>query len=133
MCPFKNYITPNCCIINKNIFTFNILVHKLVNAHDDLLNVFGMVPSTTSGGFGSAILIDFKKLFSFELTCLYSNSQRIREQHNLEQNSNTRLLASHNRLLAKDVNFSEKGPWLSDNIIKVSKNFIKVPLMRPHS
>lgn len=92
------------------------LVHKLVNAHDDCLNVTGMVPSTT-GGFGSAIQIDFKKLYCFELMCLYSNFRKIREG----QKGQNRLLASHNRLLAKDINVTDpsNGPWLHENILKI--------------
>ena len=95
------------------------LVHKLVNAHDDCLNVTGMVPSTT-GGFGSAIQIDFKKLYCFELMCLYSNFRKIREG----QKGQNRLLASHNRLLAKDINAVDpsNGPWLHENILKVFYN-----------
>ena len=78
--------------------------------------IFKIFSYFSSGGFGSAIQIDFKKLYSFELICLYSNSQRIREN----QNQSERLLASNNRLLAKDVDFAnQEGPWFNENILKV--------------
>ena len=78
--------------------------------------IFKIFSHFSSGGFGSAIQIDFKKLYSFELICLYSNSQRIREN----QNQSERLLASNNRLLAKDVDFAnQEGPWFNENILKV--------------
>jgi hypothetical protein len=72
------------------------LVHRMVNAHDNCLNAISFVPGLP-GGFGSGVRIDFKQLYTFDLMCLYSNSKKVRESHNgLE-----RLLASHNRLLAK--------------------------------
>lgn len=52
-----------------------------------------------TGGFGSGVRIDFKKSYTFELICLYTNSERVRE---CQQGLN-RLLASNNRLLVSDV------------------------------
>jgi len=51
------------------------------------------------GGFGSGVRIDFKKSFTFELICLYTNSERVRES----QQGLNRLLAANNRLLVTDV------------------------------
>jgi len=70
-----------------------------------------------SGGFGSGVRIDFKKSYTFELICLYTNAERVRE---CQQGLN-RLLASNNRLLVSDVTPEIVLPekFLHENVIKL--------------
>jgi hypothetical protein len=64
------------------------------------------------GGFGSGVRIDFKKSFTFELICLYTNSERVRES----QQGLNRLLAANNRLLVTDVTPPESVSTRRQNV-----------------
>jgi hypothetical protein len=73
--------------------------------------------SIDAGGFGSGVRIDFKKSYTFELICLYTNSERVRE---CQQGLN-RLLASNNLLLVSDVTPETDLPeeFLHQNVHKL--------------
>lgn len=95
------------------------LVHRIVNAHSSSLNAISFVAGLP-GGFGSGVRIDFRQMYTFDLMCLYSNSERVREN----ERGLTRLLAAHNRLLAKDVDVCspvdiDSDQWLHDNVLKL--------------
>jgi hypothetical protein len=59
------------------------------------------------GGFGSGVRVDFKKSYLFELICLYTNSERVRER----QQGLNRLLASNNRLLVRVTRLGDCFLW----------------------
>ncbi len=70
------------------------------------------------GGFGSGVRIDFKKSFTFELICLYTNSERVRES----QQGLNRLLAANNRLLVTDVTPPESVSIRRQNVNVASES-----------
>ena len=72
------------------------------------------------GGFGSGVRIDFKKSFTFELICLYTNSERVRES----QQGLNRLLAANNRLLVTDVTPPESVSTRRQNVNVASESVL---------
>ncbi len=103
------------------------LVRRLVNAHNNTVNAVDFVPGQ-AGGIGSGVRIDLKKLYTFDLICLYTNSKRIREAEveiDLENLRSRRLLASHNRLLVQDIpedlneDASPGCPWICSTVLKL--------------
>ncbi len=54
------------------------VVHKIVNSHTCLFNAVDFV-NGLPGGFGAGVRIDFRRMYKFDLMCLYTNSQRVRE------------------------------------------------------
>ena len=102
------YLDPSfsasCALFGPGIESENTkhLVHKMVNAHTSLFNAVDFVPGLP-GGFGSGVRIDFRAMYTLDLMCLYTNSERIREsRRGLE-----RLQAQHNRLLTADLPLDE--------------------------
>ena len=78
------------------------------------------------GGFGSGVRIDFQKMYTFDLMCLYTNSSRVRSNHK----GSERLMAgeTHNRLLKTDYDglddehkMGKEGDkqWLHENVLKL--------------
>ena len=67
-----------------------------MNSHTSLFDALSFV-SGLPGGFGSGVRIDFRKTYTFDLMCLYTNSARVRET----QRGIDRLLAANNRLLSQ--------------------------------
>ena len=78
------------------------------------------------GGFGSGVRIDFQKMYTFDLMCLYTNSSRVRSNHK----GSERLMAgeTHNRLLKTDYDgldddhkMDKEGDkqWLHENVLKL--------------
>ena len=69
--------------------------------------------------------IDFQKMYTFDLMCLYTNSSRVRSHHK----GSERLIAgeTHNRLLSSDYNEIEgkksneesEKQWLHENVLKL--------------
>ncbi len=92
------------------------LVHKVVNSHNNVFDAVNSIPGQT-GGFGSGVRIDFRKLQTFDLICLYSNSARIRET----LQGGDRLRAENNKLLSASANEGEEedGFQLHDSVLKL--------------
>ena len=51
---------------------------KIVNSHTCLFDSDrGHLVKGLPGGFGSGVRIDFRKMYKFDLMCLYTNSQQV--------------------------------------------------------
>jgi hypothetical protein len=68
-------LTLKCSQINH---ASHCSIFKVVNSHTCLFNALDFV-NGLPGGFGSGVRIDFRKMYKFDLMCLYTNSQRVRE------------------------------------------------------
>jgi len=99
------------------------LVHRMVQAHNSSFNAIDFVAGLP-GGFGSGVRIDFQKMYTFDLMCLYTNSSRVRSHHK----GSERLIAgeTHNRLLSSDYDEIEEKrheesekQWLHENVLKL--------------
>lgn len=89
-----------------------LLVHKVVNSHTDVFDAVSFVGGLP-GGFGSGVRINFRKLQTFDLMCLYTNSARARE----ERDPAERLARGTNKLLSSDQNDDE--PKLHESVVRL--------------
>eukprot|EP00092_Neocalanus_flemingeri_P003698 GFUD01003974.1.p1 GENE.GFUD01003974.1~~GFUD01003974.1.p1 ORF type:complete len:410 (+),score=127.13 GFUD01003974.1:104-1231(+) len=77
-----------------------LLVHKIVNARSSTFDAVEFIKGLP-GGIGSGVRINYKHMYNFDLMCLYSNSESIRESVYLHR-STGRLDPELNRMLVKD-------------------------------
>eukprot|EP00092_Neocalanus_flemingeri_P015143 GFUD01016360.1.p1 GENE.GFUD01016360.1~~GFUD01016360.1.p1 ORF type:complete len:399 (+),score=135.04 GFUD01016360.1:105-1199(+) len=77
-----------------------LLVHKIVNARSSTFDAVEFIKGLP-GGIGSGVRINYKHMYNFDLMCLYSNSESIRESVYLHK-SMGRLDPELNRMLVKD-------------------------------
>jgi len=77
-----------------------LLVHKIVNARSSTFDAVEFIKGLP-GGIGSGVRINYKHMYNFDLMCLYSNSESIRESVYMNRSS-ARLEPDINRMLVKD-------------------------------
>jgi hypothetical protein len=77
-----------------------LLVHKIVNARSSTFDAVEFIKGLP-GGIGSGVRINYKHMYNFDLMCLYSNSESIRESV-YRNRSSARLEPEINRMLVKD-------------------------------
>ena len=77
-----------------------LLVHKIVNARSSTFDAVEFIKGLP-GGIGSGVRINYKHMYNFDLMCLYSNSESIRESI-YRNRSSARLEPEINRMLVKD-------------------------------
>ena len=77
-----------------------LLVHKIVNARSSTFDAVEFIKGLP-GGIGSGVRINYKHMYNFDLMCLYSNSESIRESI-YRNRSSARLEPDINRMLVKD-------------------------------
>jgi len=77
-----------------------LLVHKIVNARSSTFDAVEFIKGLP-GGIGSGVRINYKHMYNFDLMCLYSNSESIRESVYRDR-SRARLEPEINRMLVKD-------------------------------
>ena len=77
-----------------------LLVHKIVNARSSTFDAVEFIKGLP-GGIGSGVRINYKHMYNFDLMCLYSNSESIRESIYCNRSS-ARLEPEINRMLVKD-------------------------------
>jgi len=77
-----------------------LLVHNIVNARSSTFDAVEFIKGLP-GGIGSGVRINYKHMYNFDLMCLYTNSESIRESVYLNRSSN-RLKPELNRMLAVD-------------------------------
>jgi len=77
-----------------------LLVHKIVNARSSTFDAVEFIKGLP-GGIGSGVRINYKHMYNFDLMCLYSNSESIRESL-YRNDSSARLNPEFNRMLLKD-------------------------------
>merc|ERR1719334_1406715 len=78
-----------------------LLVHKIVNARSSTFDAVEFIKGLP-GGIGSGVRINYKHMYNFDLMCLYSNSESIRESVYRDRRG-ARLEPEINRMLVKDT------------------------------
>jgi len=79
-----------------------LLVHKIVNARSSTFDAVEFIKGLP-GGIGSGVRINYKHMYNFDLMCLYSNSESIRERVYRDRRG-ARLEPEINRMLIRDNN-----------------------------
>jgi len=77
-----------------------LLVHKIVNARSSTFDAVEFIKGLP-GGIGSGVRINYKHMYNFDLMCLYTNSESIRESI-YKNRSEARLEPDLNRMLVMD-------------------------------
>jgi len=78
-----------------------LIVHKIVNARSSTFDAIEFIKGLP-GGIGSGVRINYKHMYNFDLMCLYSNSEAIRETI-YKNKSLARLDPNINKMLVKDT------------------------------
>ena len=89
------------------------LVHKIVNARSSTFDAVEFIKGLP-GGIGSGVRINYKHMYNFDLMCLYTNSEIIRERLYLGNRAG-RLDPDLNRMIVKTGN----GLQLQPSILKL--------------
>ena len=79
-----------------------LLVHKIVNARSSTFDAVEFVKGLP-GGIGSGVRINYKHMYNFDLMCLYSNSERMREDIFNDRGYSARLDPAFNRILHQEL------------------------------
>ena len=78
-----------------------LIVHKIVNARSSTFDAIEFIKGLP-GGIGSGVRINYKHMYNFDLMCLYSNSEAIRETI-YKNKSLARLDPNINKMLVRDT------------------------------
>jgi len=92
-----------------------LLVHKIVNARSSTFDAVEFIKGLP-GGIGSGVRINYKHMYNFDLMCLYSNSESIRESM-YSNRTRARLEPEINRMLVKDNSTSKLA--IQPSIVKL--------------
>ena len=84
------------------------LVHKIVNARSSTFDAVEFIKGLP-GGIGSGVRINYKHMYNFDLMCLYTNSEIIRERLYLGNRAG-RLDPDLNRMIVKTGNSLQLQP-----------------------
>jgi len=84
------------------------LVHKIVNARSSTFDAVEFIKGLP-GGIGSGVRINYKHMYNFDLMCLYTNSEIIRERLYLGNRAG-RLDPDLNRMIVKSGNSVQLQP-----------------------
>jgi len=84
------------------------LVHKIVNARSSTFDAVEFIKGLP-GGIGSGVRINYKHMYNFDLMCLYTNSEIIRERLYLGNRAG-RLDPDLNRMIVKSGNSLQLQP-----------------------
>jgi len=85
-----------------------LLVHKIVNARSSTFDAVEFI-SGLPGGIGSGVRINYKHMYNFDLMCLYSNSEAVRNTIR----GLSRLNPAHNRMIVEAGGGLELQPSIS--------------------
>ena len=93
------------------------LVHKIVNARSSTFDAVEFIKGLP-GGIGSGVRINYKHMYNFDLMCLYTNSEIIRERLYLGNRAG-RLDPDLNRMIVQTGSSSGNGLQLQPSILKL--------------
>ena len=79
-----------------------LLVHKIVNARSSTFDAVEFIKGLP-GGIGSGVRINYQHMYNFDLMCLYSNFESVRENVFRERGYSARLDPFLNKILTKEV------------------------------
>jgi hypothetical protein len=88
-----------------------LLVHKIVNARSSTFDAVEFI-SGLPGGIGSGVRINYKHMYNFDLMCLYTNSEAIRNT----LRGYSRLSPAHNRMIVEERSGGEASLRLQPSI-----------------
>ena len=93
------------------------LVLKIVNARSSTFDAVEFIKGLP-GGIGSGVRINYKHMYNFDLMCLYTNSEIIRERLYLGNRAG-RLDPDLNRMIVQTGSSSGNGLQLQPSILKL--------------
>eukprot|EP00092_Neocalanus_flemingeri_P010169 GFUD01010959.1.p1 GENE.GFUD01010959.1~~GFUD01010959.1.p1 ORF type:complete len:400 (+),score=126.28 GFUD01010959.1:108-1202(+) len=98
----EEYFSARLALFGPGIESTNtkLLVHKIVDARSSTFDAVEFIKGLP-GGIGSGVKINYNHMYNFDLMCLYSNSESIRETVYHNRNG-ARLDPNLNRMLVKD-------------------------------
>jgi len=85
-----------------------LLVHNMVNARSSTFDAVEFI-SGLPGGIGSGVRINYKHMYNFDLMCLYTNSEAVRNTIR----GVSRLNPAHNRMIVTNSGKLELQPSIS--------------------